>query len=273
MDYAFQSENKLFFALEYCPGGELFFYLSQIGRFKQDAARFYAANILLALEHLHSKNILYRDLKPENVLVGSDGYVRLTDFGLSKENINGTKDATSLCGTAEYLSPEILQRQGHGKSTDWWSFGAIIYEMLVGLPPFYNKDREKLYQNIKYQPPNLNFEFLTPAARDLCAKLLIKNPLERLGAGPTDAAEIKSHEWFDEIDWNKIENKLLAPPYKPQLDSMYDVKHFPPEFTNMAMSPTDMESLKAQSANNAFNAFSYDANHPNSLGQGQFQMN
>jgi len=150
MDYAFQSENKLFFALEYCPGGELFFYLSQIGRFKQDAARFYAANILLALEHLHKKDILYRDLKPENVLVGSDGYIRLTDFGLSKENISGTKDANSLCGTAEYLSPEILQRQGHGKATDWWSFGAIIYEMLVGLPPFYNKDRDKLYQNIKY---------------------------------------------------------------------------------------------------------------------------
>lgn len=150
MDYAFQSENKLFFALEYCPGGELFFYLSQIGRFKQDAARFYAANILLALEHLHKKDILYRDLKPENVLVGSDGYIRLTDFGLSKENIQGTKDANSLCGTAEYLSPEILQRQGHGKATDWWSFGAIIYEMLVGLPPFYNKDRDKLYQNIKY---------------------------------------------------------------------------------------------------------------------------
>jgi len=176
MDYAFQSENKLFFCLEYCPGGELFFYLSQIGRFKQDAARFYAANILLALEHLHSKDILYRDLKPENVLVGSDGYIKLTDFGLSKENISGMKDAKSLCGTAEYLSPEILQRQGHGKATDWWSFGAIIYEMLVGLPPFYSKDRDKLYQNIKYGDPRMDYEFLTPEARDLCSRLLIKDP-------------------------------------------------------------------------------------------------
>jgi len=110
MDYAFQTEEKLFFCLEYCPGGELFFYLSQIGRFKEDAARFYASNILLALEHLHGMNILYRDLKPENVLVGKDGYVKLTDFGLSKQNIIGNKDAKSLCGTAEYLSPEILER-------------------------------------------------------------------------------------------------------------------------------------------------------------------
>jgi len=94
--------------LEYCPGGELFFYLSQIGRFKQDAARFYAANILLALKKLHSMNVLYRDLKPENVLVGGDGYIKLTDFGLSKEGVEGHQDAKSLCGTAEYLSPEIL---------------------------------------------------------------------------------------------------------------------------------------------------------------------
>lgn len=110
MDYAFQSESKLFFVLEYCPGGELFFYLSQIGRFKEDAARFYASNILLALHHLHSQNVLYRDLKPENVLVAADGYVKIADFGLSKENVVGHNEAKSICGTAEYLAPEILQR-------------------------------------------------------------------------------------------------------------------------------------------------------------------
>ena len=132
MDYAFQSDSKLFFVLEYCPGGELFFYLSQIGRFKEDAARFYASNILLALHHLHSQHILYRDLKPENVLVDKEGYVKIADFGLSKENVQGHNEAKSICGTAEYLAPEILQRMGHGKASDWWSFGAIIYEMLCG---------------------------------------------------------------------------------------------------------------------------------------------
>lgn len=113
------------------------------------------------------------------------------------------------------MSPEILQRQGHGKATDWWSFGAIIYEMLVGLPPFYSKDREKLYQNIKYGEPKMDYDFLSVEARDLCTRLLIKNPLERLGAGENDAEEIKCHPWFECIDWKKIESKVLAPPYKP----------------------------------------------------------
>ena len=126
-------------------------------------------------------------MKPENVLVGKDGYAKLTDFGLAKENIAGNSDTKSLCGTAEYLSPEILMRQGHGKSSDWWSFGAIIYEMLCGLPPFYSKDREKLYKNIKYSDPRLDFPFLSESARDIMIKLLDKDPNKRLGSGPRDA--------------------------------------------------------------------------------------
>ena len=160
----------------------------------------------------------FYSLKPENVLVDGAGYIKLTDFGLSKMGIAGHREAKSLCGTAEYLSPEMLQRQGHGKATDWWSFGAIIYEMLVGLPPFYSKDREKLYQNIKYAEPRLDYNFLSEDARDLCVKLLHKDPNSRLGSGPTDAEEIMSHPWFDQIDWSRIANKTMTPPYQPQLD-------------------------------------------------------
>lgn len=142
LDFAFQTRDKLYMALEYCPGGELFFYLNQIGRFKEDAVKFYAANILLGLEHLHACDILYRDLKPENILVCSDGYTKLTDFGLSLERSQEGQKCTSICGTAEYLSPEILQRKGYSKSSDWWSFGILLYEMLVGIPPFYNQKRD-----------------------------------------------------------------------------------------------------------------------------------
>lgn len=116
--------------------------------------------------------------------------------------------------------------------------------MLCGLPPFYSKDRERLYKNIKYADPKLDQPYLSEPARDLCKKLLVKDPAQRLGSGPADAKDIKEHPWFECINWEAIEQKKIPPPYKPQLDSGSDVKHFPPEFTGMKMSPADMESLK-----------------------------
>jgi len=143
MKYAFKDREKLYFVLDYCHGGELFFYLTNLRRFKEDAARFYAANILLALRCLNQHNVVYRDLKPENVLIDAEGYALLTDFGLSKENITDSSRATSLCGTAEYLAPEVLEKErSYGKPCDWWSFGCVIYEMLTGHPPFYSQDRQ-----------------------------------------------------------------------------------------------------------------------------------
>ncbi len=156
---------------------------------------------------LYAKNILYRDLKPENVLVAGDGYAKIADFGLSKENIVGHDDAKSVCGTAEYLAPEIIQRAGHGKAADWWSFGGIIYEMLCGQPPFYHKDKEKLFRNIRHSQPRLDFPFLSENAKDLCMKLLDKDPKTRLGSGPTDAEEIMAHPWFQSINWHTIVEK------------------------------------------------------------------
>ena len=189
--------------LDYCPGGELFFYLQNIGKFKEETARFYASNILLGIAALHRENVVYRDLKPENVLIGADGYAKITDFGLSKEDITGHTEANSFCGTPEYLAPETLHRTGHGKAADWWSFGAIIYEMLTGLPPFYSKDRQKLYNNIKFGELKLQ-PWLSDSAKDLFTRILVKDPMERLGSGERDAEEIKEHPWFESINWDDI---------------------------------------------------------------------
>jgi len=238
---AFQTEEKLYFVLDYCPGGELFFYIQQFQNFPEKIARFYASNILLGLEILHQHNIVYRDLKPENVLIGKDGYAKITDFGLSKENIQGNQQATSFCGTPEYLAPETLLRTGTGKAADWWSFGAIIYEMLTGLPPFYDKNRQELYNNIKSMEIDfLNDEELekkgvSDEAKDLLSKILVKDPAKRLGGSEKDAEDIKNHPWFSQkfTDWSAITNKTEKPPYVPSLQNEDDVDHFDEQFTKM----------------------------------------
>ena len=201
----------------------------------------FASNILLGLEVLHENNIVYRDLKPENVLIAKDGYAKITDFGLSKENIQGNQQATSFWGTPEYLAPETLLRKGTGKAADWWSFGAIIYEMLTGLPPFYDKNRQELYNKIKnmeidfINDNDLNERGVSSEGKDLLSKILVKDPKKRLGGGPRDAAEIKEHPWFGEkfTNWEAIFNKTEKPPYIPNLQNEEDADHFDEQFTKM----------------------------------------
>lgn len=231
MIYAFQTPKKLYFILEYCPGGELFFHLSRAARFSEGRCRFYAQEILLAIEYLHSQNILYRDLKPENVLLDGDGHVKISDFGLSKEGISDNVSAKSICGTPEYLAPEILDRQGHGKAVDWYSFGALIYEMLTGLPPYYTKDREKLFERIRRG--ELQFpSYVSPTARSLLEGLLCRDPAQRLGS-IADAAEVKSHPFFAGTDWKAVYERRTVPPFKPNVTSQTDVKYFDKEFVDM----------------------------------------
>lgn len=149
LNMAFQTADKLFFVLDYCGGGELFFHLGKVGRFPEERSKFYAAQIVLALEYVHKLGVIYRDLKPENVLLDQNGNVRLTDFGLSKEGVSDhSTGANSFCGTPEYIAPEVLLRQGHGRAVDWWSLGALLYEMITGLPPFYSRNRETMFEKI-----------------------------------------------------------------------------------------------------------------------------
>jgi serine/threonine protein kinase len=237
MNMAFQSKDKLYFVLDYCPGGELFFHLGKLGKFPESRARFYTAQIILAISYVHSLDIVYRDLKPENVLLDKEGHIRLTDFGLSKEGIsNSASGAHSFCGTPEYLAPEILNRQGHGRAVDWWSLGALLYEMLTSLPPFYSQDRERLFEKIRHAeltyPPSVS-----ATAKSLLKGLLTKDPQKRLGSGPTDDEEIKSHVFFQDTAWDRIYRGEIPAPWRPNITSKLDTSQFDKEFTNMKMSP------------------------------------
>jgi len=165
LHYAFQTEAKLYFVLDYCAGGELFFHLSRMKKFPEHMARFYAAEIALALDTMHKNGVVYRDLKPENILLDGDGHIKLADFGLAKEGVHeAAEGAHSLCGTPEYLSPEVLDRQGHGTAVDWWNLGMVLYEMLTGLPPWYTTDRDKLFERLRSAPLKFPFYVTRPAA-------------------------------------------------------------------------------------------------------------
>jgi len=252
--YAFQTNQKLYLVTDYCPGGELFYHIQKVGKFNEEAAKFYAAQLVLAIEHLHKNNIVYRDLKPENVLIDKEGYIKITDFGLSKQNILDNHSANSFCGTPEYLAPEIIENSGHGKAVDWWSLGAIIYEMLTGLPPFYSKERETLFSNIKKVKIEYP-KYLSKKAVSLFQDFFVRDPDKRLGAKGTD--EIKSHPFFDTVNWKYIDKKLIKSPFKPRLRGDAEPLYIDDDFKNM--SPTDScgESVE-KDENHLFSQFSYD---------------
>jgi serine/threonine protein kinase len=261
MNMAFQSKDKLYFVLDYCAGGELFFHLGKLGKFPEPRARFYAAEIILAISYVHTLDIIYRDLKPENVLLDATGHIRLTDFGLSKEGIsNSASGANSFCGTPEYLAPEILNRQGHGRAVDWWSLGALLYEMLTGLPPFYCQDRERLFEKIRKSELPYPASLSRPA-KSVLKGLLTKDPNRRFGSGPGDAEDIKCHEFFAEINWEKLMNGEVPPPWRPSISGSLDTSQFDKEFTNMPVfSPQSMQRVHgfgATPSDNPFEGFTF----------------
>lgn len=257
LHYAFQTPKKLYFVLEYCPGGELFFHLSRAGRFSEGRCRFYTSEILLAIEYLHRLNIIYRDLKPENILLDADGHVKLTDFGLSKEGIQDNFSAKSMCGTPEYLAPEILDKKGHGKAVDWYSLGALMYEMLTGLPPFYTRDREKLFERIRRG--ELNYpSYIHGVAKDLLQSLLRGDPSKRLGGGPGDGEEVKLHFFFSGIDWTAIQQRRVTPPFKPNVSQVGDVKYFDKEFVDLPVVNSEVGPAGDRDVNH-FEGFTYSA--------------
>jgi serum/glucocorticoid-regulated kinase 2 len=251
---SFQTLKKLYFVLEYCPGGELFNLISKRKRFSEDQARFYAAQMVLALEHLHEKNIIYRDLKPENVLIDRKGYIRITDFGLSRIDNSNSNDAKSICGTPEYLAPEIILKLGYGKAVDWWTLGSIIYEMLIGLPPFYTNDRQQLFDKIKFASPAYP-AFLSPKAKNLLESLLKKTADKRLGYDSNNP--VRNHPWFEDVNWNALLEMRYDAPFVPRINDDNDLQNFDPDFTEMPVNSMSMgESNNRQFRN--YEGFTYE---------------
>lgn len=231
LEFAFQTPEKLFFVMKFMRGGELFIHLKRNKRFDEERTRFYAAEIILGLEYLHNMGVVYRDLKPENILMDEHGHVCLTDFGMSKRLKLGQL-THSFVGTPDYLSPEMVRGEGHGHSADWWALGVIIYEMLVGLPPFYNKDHntQKMFNSIREK--NVSFSSkvtVSEECKDFVKQLLQKNSKERLGSKGAD--EVKKHKWFANIDWDLLSEKKVEPPFKPQFSGELDVDNFDQEYT------------------------------------------
>ncbi|XP_029332309.1 ribosomal protein S6 kinase alpha-1 [Mus caroli] len=251
LHYAFQTEGKLYLILDFLRGGDLFTRLSKEVMFTEEDVKFYLAELALGLDHLHSLGIIYRDLKPENILLDEEGHIKLTDFGLSKEAIDHEKKAYSFCGTVEYMAPEVVNRQGHTHSADWWSYGVLMFEMLTGSLPFQGKDRKEtmtLILKAKLGMP----QFLSTEAQSLLRALFKRNPANRLGSGPDGAEEIKRHIFYSTIDWNKLYRREIKPPFKPAVAQPDDTFYFDTEFTSRTPRGTPMmERLRQRRGDSA----------------------
>uniref|UniRef100_A0A452FT42 non-specific serine/threonine protein kinase n=1 Tax=Capra hircus TaxID=9925 RepID=A0A452FT42_CAPHI len=264
LKYSFQTHDRLCFVMEYANGGELFFHLSRERVFPEDRARFYGAEIVSALDYLHSeKNVVYRDLKLENLMLDKDGHIKITDFGLCKEGIKDGATMKTFCGTPEYLAPEVLEDNDYGRAVDWWGLGVVMYEMMCGRLPFYNQDHEKLFELILME--EIRFpRTLSPEAKSLLSGLLKKDPKQRLGGGSEDAKEIMQHRFFASIVWQDVYQKKLSPPFKPQVTSETDTRYFDEEFTAqmITITPPDqddsMEGVDSERRPH-FPQFSYSA--------------
>uniref|UniRef100_A0A8C7XZ81 non-specific serine/threonine protein kinase n=1 Tax=Oryzias sinensis TaxID=183150 RepID=A0A8C7XZ81_9TELE len=242
LKYSFQTKDRLCFVMEYVNGGELFFHLSRERVFSEDRTRFYGAEIVSALNYLHSAKIVYRDLKLENLMLDKDGHIKITDFGLCKEGITDAATMKTFCGTPEYLAPEVLEDNDYGRAVDWWGLGVVTYEMMCGRLPFYNQDHEKLFELILME--EIKFpRTLSADAKSLLSGLLIKDPNKRLGGGPDDAKEIMRHSFFSGVDWQDVYDKKLVPPFKPQVTSETDTRYFDEEFTAQTITITPPEKF------------------------------
>lgn len=249
--YAFQDKQYLYMVTEFMQGGEMFFHLFKEKRFTNEKAKFYLVEIILAIEFLHKNNMMYRDLKPENVLLDKNGHIKITDFGLSKILSRENEKTYTICGTPQYLAPEILSSEGYDNAVDWWSLGCLMYKMLIGIDAFKFSKNQSLSPEM-YEIEILIPDYVTKEANDLIRKLLVINPKKRLGSGPGGADKIKNHSYFKDIDWEKAWNKELTPPFIPDIKDDLDLKYFDKGFTD-----ENLESFSSEEESSSLKTIDY----------------
>lgn len=240
LKYSFRDKERLCFVMEYAAGGELFYHLSQERKFSEDKTKFYGAEIVSALGYLHEHDIIYRDLKLENLLLDRDGHIKIADFGLCKDNIRLTDTTKTFCGTPEYLSPEVIEDNQYGRAVDWWSLGVLLYEMMCGTLPFNNNTTELLFHEILMKQVSFP-AILSEPAKHFLNGLLIKDPTKRLGGGPDDAREIMIHAFFRGLNWIELMEKKIQPPFVPEITSDTDTRYFDRQFTTEPVNLTPID--------------------------------
>ena len=257
--FAFQDESKLYIITEFMQGGEMFFHLHKEKRFSEEKTRFYIAEIVMAIDFLHKNKMLYRDLKPENIMIDANGHIKLTDFGLSKMIKKQKEKAFTICGTPQYLAPEILSDDGYDDSVDWWSLGCVMYEMLVGRAPF--KIPKGTYLNADLYKKKISLpDQISSEAKDLISQLLVPNPKKRLGYGPDGGKKIKSHPYFEGIDWDEAWNRQLIPPFVPTLKCETDLSYFDKMFTEEKIDGSKVSEVSSSISNSEYKGFTFVTN-------------
>lgn len=251
----FQTENRIYFVMEYVSGGDLMWHI-QKSRFSAKRAKFYACEVLLGLQHLHQQNIVYRDLKLDNILLTYKGHIKIADYGLCKENMGFESTTGTFCGTPEFMAPEIISGKQYDRSVDWWAFGVLLFQMLLCQSPFKGDDQDEVFNAIEHD--DVKYPISMPRQTVLILQaLLTKDPTMRLGSSERDALDIMEHPYFQDVNFDDVLHCRIQPPYLPELSSEHDYSNFDKEFTSETPRLTPVETVLTSEMQEQFRGFSH----------------